>query len=1027
MPKVPNNTVVVQPCDERQKHDGSASRGPVLSGDDGESTTEDEMESSPDILNPNPRAFSKTTRNDDSKRDDYCRYAQNHGQARIRETAVDLLTPAVLLQSTHKPSSGETFSVAFATQQLGLTLAASKVEDRKPNKNDGPCKDEGTAVFVVVCQVDLAVIAKSRGASSLRDHDIDRPGGLSSPDRIRVGDLVVAVGGISMAGVPLEEVERRVVRGARPLEVRFERPPRDCRNGAGSAGCRSNSGRGSAGPTNSPMEADTAPAVPTWSRPLGGLEQPSCDSLLDIISDIATLEGSLPESQLLPAPNAARNLNEDDVGRKAGVGEFTSSTSLAIAQTTTAVLARAEMSSADLGGGLTPAVDKAFRCLPGGSHTAQEEDRSVLKTILPSASLDSGRVPGLPAASVETIVSTAAATYHSARLPSGEGVSESKGQVADRYVSSATGRSRLDDQNANPRSACESPIERGNGLRTGPDPRGSLGIFDGHAQMKTFQTALMQETFEESTRRAQPPPRSRTPAEALETNRDALSQSTAVTGSGEKVIAPPPGYGLVSPTERTADRPGNRDNSRGDDGGSKPNTKRQKMTNKTKVVGGYSGPSFRTTSSSRQGRDVSIVVPTATEVTCILTKLGTEAISELTLYKDLSFDDLVKLCRYTGVDVSKRLRKATMAERLNIHCKETGALAGERQMRSTATVAGDGGDKGRTSPSDICQGDVISTPSGNIGLRIKHPSSIARSPAIAAPRCHTSDGASKHKNSSARQSSPIPSPVRPPLLSTLSTLQGNLPSSPPSSFAIAPSAFHRTPFGTIYLPPTPRQTPNLPVAASIPCPSPFLAREDILSTRGNRSPTATITQESTSKGRREAHYRRGADRRNTEEEWTDWNYQENALPALRAKGKGRGTGIEFGKDVSDDDDDDEESWWQQRRDSDGDWSACSSPPSTPASPMPAGVTPEVEAAEVTSRDRCKSQSRRNPLLPGARAGYVAAADGATSGGFLAVGTGFAALPRFALRSVRRIGIQVSACLSACSLVSRGRSRGFLMG
>ncbi|CAN0213423.1 unnamed protein product, partial [Laminaria digitata] len=44
------------------------------------------------------------------------------------------------------------------------------------------------------------------------------------------------------------------------------------------------------------------PSSTSTRRPLGGLERPSRDCLLDIISDIATQEDSLPESQqLLPA------------------------------------------------------------------------------------------------------------------------------------------------------------------------------------------------------------------------------------------------------------------------------------------------------------------------------------------------------------------------------------------------------------------------------------------------------------------------------------------------------------------------------------------------------------------------------------------------------------------------------------------------------------------------------------------------------------------------------------------------------
>ncbi|CAN0209751.1 unnamed protein product, partial [Ectocarpus sp. 12 AP-2014] len=103
-----------------------------------------------------------------------------------------------------------------------------------------------------------------------------------------------------------------------------------------------------------------------------------------------------------------------------------------------------------------------------------------------------------------------------------------------------------------------------------------------------------------------------------------------------------------------------------------------------------------------------VVVPTATEVTSILAKLGPKGASELALYKNLTFDELVRLCRYTGgVDLSKRLPKATMAESLSSLCSERGALAVElrnagrakgRKAESERGIGGARGGKGEAAP-----------------------------------------------------------------------------------------------------------------------------------------------------------------------------------------------------------------------------------------------------------------------------------------------------------------------------------------
>lgn len=593
-------------------------------------------------------------------------------------------------------SSSSTFSVVFVTQQLGLTLADAQEHGANEDNDDGD-KITSKSFAAVVCQLDPSAVAN--------------PDGRLARSGLRVGDRVIAVGGVSTAGLDLEEVERRVIRGPRPLEICFRR----CRGVV--VGDRGGNDDGSG---VLPTAAVTAagqmdgngdgviplPALPAreWKRPLGGLERVSHASLLDVISDLATQENYLTESESLlmhgvddnekewrrPAAAAGVEREKSGATRTLAANEAESSGRLAEDMAAEEVVDENKEGSLKSAGGyageLEIAGKKKANLCTSFSGVVSSQPRS------PSP-MHGERARGKHKGSIAIAVT---GDDH-CNVPSGGRVNEplAPNQSHDDHALTTTeSERRAEDErsstvelrtfSAYPDAAC--PRYMTNNMKR-VIPRQVHSMDEGKKTVVPSPQSLL-------------PPPSKEPSGGTEWGAQSLTQTPNVATTSDERHPPM----ITSRPQIVTNGISSAGGASGDGAsvGGLPTTTKRRRTVKGKKdkasrakYGGHNSTSAATTVTAtktfatKQARTVAAaaVAPlTFAEASSILRKLGTKGISELALYKNLNFDELVQLCRYAGVDTSKRLSKVVMAERLNAVYAKTGALVDELRLCSSAAA-----------------------------------------------------------------------------------------------------------------------------------------------------------------------------------------------------------------------------------------------------------------------------------------------------------------------------------------------------
>ncbi len=877
----------------------------ALHDSDGESTTDEE---SPDLLAPNQRGQWPQRRGVKVGRSNAnASTAAGNKRACGRNEEEDGVPP-----KRPKGQQGELYAVVFMTVALGITLA-----------------DDGDADGSLVV-ADKEATAKEGAASE-----------------ISVGDRLHAIGGTSTAGLSVDSVQRLIVRGSRPLEIVFRR-----RFPSGGRGTTAAKGK-------------AASTQKRKQRPLGGLEQPSRDCLLDMISNIATQEDdSVQDSQ----PQETQ----------AGV----------------------------IAGASRPVMD-----IVGGVHSPSP---SLLPVVL-SPPIRGKTIP--PAASAAGAATAAAATSNA-----GERAGEDDGEIHLQHhgIECRQGPEPSAWAPASPSSPSSSSSTEVDLFppATGNDTGGAAAT-----------TAPLPSPCPHDAREAAAPGRS---AGAAQTS--GLAQTVGTTFFTQ---APPPlalrgGVGAAD----TAKESTRSKKTKAAGGGGSSSRKGRVLHNNTNKKGkdesvnnnsgltgvpalnpggggsdggrgGGGGSSKKVTGASSSPS----LIPEAAEVERLLSKLGPKGVSELALYRCLSFDELVRVCRYTGgIDLSKRLPKATMAELLNSLCAEKGALAVE--LRNARTAAGAGAGTRRTSAgAGATEGSARGAGPLNGGG--------ARTPAR--PFATTS-------------APPSGTPPRTP--ATLS--EASSPPLPPSfpheggRFCPLPPPPHRLP--------SPRPSEYSSTTAAMTTPQQHRERQRLppAGSRGARAVAVTASQTMCPGEDRGGGGEYGRSEGGEEDDrhcWEDWDYPDNARGGGGRDGEGRGRNNRHGGegcragDVQNPDDVDEEAaWWSREPDHD-DWSPCSSPTAAPATPRRTARIPLRGASSPTPppsigtrrgerEDEQQEPRRRNPLLPvpsstgsssvsGPRHQRGRSALSLWSGRFSGGGAGFTALPKWILRSVRSIGTQVT--------------------
>lgn len=892
----------------------------------------------------------------------------------------------------------ETFKVVFHAQTIGLTLATD--ED-----------------FIVVCDKIVLqppsttpssiplpkVSAEAKGNSTPFSHHTAAT--KNALDKVSVGDRVLAVGRTTTTGMRLSDVWRMVVRGPRPLEILFQRnldqtvkKASSILSGSsgskllGNAGtqdcigdriimpmCNADAHNSSAGA----MTGAAAPAAPAAAtpckRPLGGLEQPSRACLLDVISDIATQEGSLPDFLPLTATHDAPRRQHEC--RREGVAT-----------------------------GRPKSVDMATTSTAGLGDLSEGDDR--LHELAATGHLFTKRDEQIRAGHVQSGVRKKSAH---------EGPASAR-QNVQQTVAGAPPNGRLDEGEAESTVATEVNVS----------------------------TAII--------------------AQRLGVRRDQQLEIRSTPNDNHNDMTSIPLRGNC--------------NERGDESTSD--------TNATRAVASRAVSSR--SSSSTSATVGTVVIPTSTEVTRILAKLGPKGVSELTLYKNLTFDELSRVSRYAGMNLSKRLRKATMAERLNSLCSQEGALALElRNVRNGTdeeatgqnTDGGTGrGDGGRA--SGIARAKrrengkrLLKASASNATPTVAHyaqsSSTTSRQTRDPTPERPTTAATSTPPFTAARSEASVRKAILAPPSSEMSLSldfepaslrsstqrpdqlrTSSLPSSPRSGemctegrkrnradgarrspASIARNMGHLGGDSENNFPPPP--TSIFPVSTSGIKATPLAmaqAAPQVLESRCNTPaprqnheltiiPSATTSTTAVA-GRQSEERLYGDHRHGDDRDWDDWEY----VDAARLVAGDRNN-----------DKHDEASWWQQ--DSDGDWSACSSPT---AKSLPFSTRhhreeqqrqrmPDKAAADsVADADvECKpGANRRNPLLGGSshESGFSAGLSGAGPDDAVGYGLdrrtgvtcddvnerswwgrffierGLTALPQGNLRPVRTVGTQV---------------------
>lgn len=926
---------------------------------------------------------------------------------------------------------GETYAVVFMTQSLGITLAASE---------DG-------SDSLVVCD-------KERTETTTTTTSKVNP-----CSRIGIGDHLIGVGGTSAIGLGVNRVERLTVRGSRPLEMVFRRRRPSSRAGAASdTSAVSPTMPAAAGTTTtaSPSTGTASTSRKQKQRPPGGLEQPSRDCLLDIISGIATQEDSLlAESQ--SRSQWPHHQHDTDEGLRPS-----------------SMVADDGRSTNDNAGGVSPAASGRRIRSPPSSFTPPRRPIAAAAAA-GAAAVDVAAIT--PREHCNTAVadcrhqSRRAAPPTSEASPSSSSSSSStEADVASPDVGGTTIRPDVRTPALEAEltvRVCESqaPVA----ASATKAPTNTTAAFDQNSALPRGETCAaypVGSDARDGVVNSQDPnpgprPKSNTKKKVSKVTAAAGAPLERRDGTGPVSDHATPGKnfgraGQSSPLSSAA--PGGSGDGTGTGTGKRP--------------------------VSRVGSAVATAeAPTPAEVTRILAKLGPKGVSELALYKNLTFDELVRVCRYTArVDLSKRLPKATMAERLNSLCTQQGALASELRAAGAeggekrAGRGGGGGAQGRRG-GEVVEGRGRG--SGQAGVGIESGSAqgaatsdggVLRTPlrsltAAAVPvrlRGHAPIAdALPQAPTSARSTAPLSSPY-----GGDRRADGSRPTSPSSC------CFHEA--GRDTLPPEYARAARPP-----PPPSPPMALRANTSI-GHGPPFAPpFSQPQEQQGGttpstpRQLVIREHDDKDDDKQCWADWEFPDKSTRVgggggVLLGGRGRGTqgeastsggGHAFGSKNSgnngnngntndehhddggrDGGTDDEAAWWSREPDY-RDWSPCSSPTaaaltssravpawtSTPASlqsPFGEGNVGNGVPGGVGS-----GFHRRNPLLPPGASSSAAAVDGASastaassepqrqqmgrnplsllSGRFPGGGLGFTVLPKWILRSVRTIGTQVN--------------------
>ena len=896
--------------------------------DDGSSTAEESM--SPDLLRPafhqrkqpqQQQQKAKVTGESAAVADVLStgnKRARVHDRRRSDEGKRQAYTSIDNQQQADPTQEDDTFSVVFVTVALGITLAA-------PPSSDA----DGT---LVVCDMDTTPNTCADATS-----------------KICIGDRLIAVGDTSAAGLSVDRVQRLIVRGSRPLQMTFRR--------------RRSSPDGG------------ATAAKKKQRPLGGLERPSRDCLLDTISNIATHEDSLlPDSQ----PQWPEYQDTTQARMVAGVSSGGRSENghlgdgLSRPRNNTA--ARPSRSLLQP----TPPLQSSFT--PGRRHTpdgnacdGRPERKPVLnQPVKPSPSAQASPSP--------TVSSSLPVTEVGLLTP---GATSEETQAA--LLKAATSSNTLP---ASP------PPHRENGRAETPTP-------DVQETLEDIRAPQAQAALTNVVPPAEPEPSARTPAQTSG-GRGSLA-GTAEEGkpkrpksANKKKRKKDGGGALGAATSAGVSSTQGIGNGRGlntavdanNNGSDKAGLARSLSSGGGKC-GSIIGTGRQVTpQASSSTEDATALVPTAAEVSRILAKLGARGVSELALYKNLTFDELVKICRYTGgIDLSKRLPKATMAERLNFLCVEQGALTQELQAAAGAEAraeTGEGLTRMAQSPREAEHLNVgaLSTPA----LEVAAPSR-SFGPVTLPSNMHAEPPSVQFAAS-------------PPTLRRPSHAHGNVRAIPRN---LRPSSLLSTPLTASTTTTLHQQLPLSSPRGSNPS---SRGRNVLPSSLPTSTPPTTSQEE------------RGGGKVGSVEDdqhcWEDWNFLDSAGGCGRSGAPGREKGgHREGGGV-----DEEAAWWSQEPDH-RDWSPCSSPTADPATAVAAPRSRSYPASSTSAGEPSwdgeggdGGARRRNPLLPPTMSSSAgqgkqgSIAQSLWSGRFPGQGLGFASLPKWILRSVRSVGTQV---------------------
>lgn len=825
------------------------------------------------------------------------------------------------------PAEGETNGNGYSDN---LRIEEEPKHKRAEDSDCGAESGSFTVVFIAQ-KLGLTIAQDDAGNIIVCDREESNTHGNSSAGRgmVSIGDRVINVGGTSVAGMNISEVERMLVRGPRPLEVVFRRMPRVLKP----QGARDRANKPA--PT---QQGEVLKAISTSEQPLGGLERPSRDCLLDAISNIATQEDSLAEAHLFNGMPWGSGVREAVEVGGTGAGAREKSTSSSGNRTSNRAV------KGKGGNRPTPARDSRGTCQPPPKNSL---------TSAASPRQARNRVPDTTgAAPFSTVINgTSDAQARETRQPSKEipATDAALPKQARNYVPDmmSVAPSVINDV-SDTQARVTSQAPKANSTAGAAPPKQARNYVLGTLSVAPFSTVGSGASGAQGESRSGSP-HWEMPEGLASTPPDIVRTSTNV---GQAVSA----LRLVQPSAQGRGTESSRDvNGSGALGKKRP---------KSKKASGDSAPASNppdrprdnsVASSAGAGvgapgsnKKVPVVIPNMDEVIRILAKLGSKGVSELTLYKSLTFDELVRVSRYAGVDLSKRLSKVAMAERLNSLYVEKGILRREQHIAATKQRRG---------------GGEIPGPLTNDAARRQNMLEPSPRPAI------TSDAIG----------TPATYPQNVPYARPLPTLPPPAPSFsyPHEARVQSPrrhSTWNTTTASTVsgnerILTPQPRRATDWLMSASLRQGSPLnVARDGSGSHLGLDSRLAAQTSATPR--------RRGGGDKDEDSFWEDWDYHEHVAVDGGQKCEGKRN---------------EASWWKGG--SDGDWTPCQPPPSPPR-------WSTQERHDRGKGDGTNTSGWRNPLLPTVRSTPSPQIRG------LLDETRLSVLPKWILRPVRTVGTQV---------------------